>query len=64
MVVGVDQARQDHVTGCIDHFVGLSGQRFRFPDLLDFAVAREQTAVCQNSALVVHRHEPAGISNE
>lgn len=57
MVVRVDQPRQEHVTGEVEHFVGGLGQDGRLADGFDEPIADKKTTFREFGLVVVHGEE-------
>jgi len=55
--MGVDQSRQDDMTGEVHDRIGGAGQRRAGADLPDDAIDRVEPAVGKLAALVVHRDD-------
>ena len=54
MVVGVDQARDNHLAGHVQNHVGLLRQGFAGADLLDQVVFDKQAAAPDFPAFTIH----------
>ncbi len=64
MVVGVDEAWNDHMARHVMHFIRRGGKGVRGTNRLDDAVAREEAAAPDFAPLAVHRDENVGILEE
>ncbi|MOA58407.1 hypothetical protein D3C78_1828050 [compost metagenome] len=64
MVVGVDQAWDDHLAGHVQNHVGVLREGFAGADLLDQVVFDEQAAVLDFAAFAVHGDQQCGVFDE
>ncbi len=64
MVVGVDQARDDHLAGHVQHHVGVLRQAIAGAHLLDQVVFDVQAAVFDFAAFAVHGDQQLGVFDE
>ncbi|MCY1423769.1 hypothetical protein D9M71_394920 [compost metagenome] len=64
VVVGVDQARDDHFAGHVQHHVGMLWQGIAGADLADQVVFDEHAAVLDLAAFAVHGDQECGVFDQ
>jgi hypothetical protein len=64
MMMAVDQTGQQDMAGEVEDDIRRAGQARGRADLLDDAVASEQSGITQFAPLAVHGHEHVGIPGE
>ncbi|MNC45254.1 hypothetical protein D3C75_942030 [compost metagenome] len=64
VVVGVDQARDDHLAGHVQHHVGVLWQGIAGADLADQVAFDEHSAVLDLAAFAVHGDQKFGVFDQ
>ncbi|MNJ80283.1 hypothetical protein D3C77_786030 [compost metagenome] len=64
MVVGVDQAWNDHFAGHVQNHIGVLRQLVAWADLFDYVVFDEHTAAFDFAALAIHGHQKFGVLDQ